>query len=287
MADIAQAAQQVVGERILKYVSEIVDGLDVLVLSGGVALNCAINSLVAAMCRDLHIDFVVPPPASDTGVAIGAALAASAEECPIMPIDDPFLGRDFAPSDVVRLLHAEGEAPLEIGVSELAADLIERSLICGWFEGRSEVGPRALGKRSIIARADSPEVRDRISVLKGREYWRPLAPSVTEHEFGRTFSGSVPSPFMLITASAVEGARHRLEGVIHVDNTSRPQVVRSQGVFRDLLIATGELTGTEALTCTSFNRAGEPIVYSPVDALRSAREMHLDGVAGDGWFIGL
>jgi carbamoyltransferase len=284
-AAVALAGQRVIGERIFEYVHEFLKDIDVLVLSGGVALNCAINSEVASLCRRNQVELVVPPPASDTGVAIGSALAVSSEIGPIAPIDDPFLGRDFPEPDATRLLHELGASVRQTDLGQLAESLSERSSIVGWFEGRSEIGPRALGKRSIIARADSPRIRNRINLLKGRESWRPLAPSLTSHEFERSFAGSTPSPHMLITAAAVPGAAERLGGVIHVDGTSRPQVVETNGTYRGLLDEMGKLTGLEAVICTSFNQAGEPIVYSPADALRSGRAMGLDLIAGDGWSV--
>jgi carbamoyltransferase len=188
---------------------------------------------------------------------------------------------------VVRILHELGHRPIDISAKDLAAHLAERRLICGWFEGRSEVGPRALGKRSIIARPDSPAIRDRINLLKSRETWRPLAPSLTAREFDLDFNGSTPSPYMLIAASATAGAASRIGGVIHVDDTARPQVVDRPGPYVDLLVEMGKALGTEAVTCTSFNKSGEPIVYSPSDALHSAMGMRLDCLAGDGWYLQL
>ena len=289
-ADVALAAQQAVADRVLMYVSELLDEIDVLSLSGGLALNCAVNSQVAALCRARGVDFTVPPPASDTGVALGSALFGSAEidsGDSVLTIADPFLGRMFEPQAIARELHDQA-APVEaIDTNELVVELLERSAISGWFEGRAEVGPRALGKRSIIARPDSTAVRDRINVLKGRERWRPLAPSLTPNEFNRAFPGATPSPHMLIAASAAPEAAEALQGVVHVDGTSRPQVVEAPGIYRDLLMSAGTASGAEALTCTSFNRAGEPMVYTPVEALRSAQEMGLDLLAGDGWCVRL
>jgi carbamoyltransferase len=92
---------------------------------------------------------------------------------------------------------------------------------------------------------------------------------------------------MLINATVEPGAVDRLRGVVHVDNTARAQVVDGDGPYRDLLVDMGKMIGVEAVTCTSFNRSGEPIVYSPMDALLSARAMRLDGLAGDGWFVAL
>jgi len=286
-ADIALAAQRVVGRRIERYVTELLDGIDVLVLTGGIALNCTINAEVAALCGSKGVRLVIPPPASDTGVALGSALAGCPDPGSVTPLPDPFLGRSFEPASLVRELQDPGASVSKISTEELASALLDGSMICGWFEGRAEIGPRALGKRSIIARPDSAKVRDRINLVKGRESWRPLAPSVTPAEFDRSFAGSTPSPHMLIAATVSPGAAGRLQGVIHVDDTSRPQVVKEPGPYRDLLTMIGALSGTEAVICTSFNQAGEPMVYTPADAIQSARAMGLDLLAGDGWCIRL
>ena len=286
-ADVAYAAQEFVAGRILEYVNELVDEVDVLVLSGGVALNCSINAQVAALCRQKSVELVIPPPASDAGVALGATFAGVEDPASLAPVADAYLGRGFRPEEIARELDEFGVSVQRTHTAELAAQLVDRSLVCGWFEGRSEIGPRALGKRSIIARADSAPVRDRINMLKGREAWRPLAPSLTPREFERSFPEGAPSPYMLIAASVAPQAARRLRGVVHVDDTSRPQVVTAAGPYRDLLHEIGAATGTEALICTSFNRAREPLVYTPRDALSSAHAMGLDLLAGDGWTIPL
>jgi carbamoyltransferase len=284
-ADIALAAQAVVAERLMTYVREFSHPIDVVVFAGGVALNCTINATLAAYCRARGIEFVIPPPASDTGVALGAAVAALENPLTLRPIDHPFLGAHFSADTIVSALQSHGTNVELMPIERIATLLVEQSLVCGWVEGRSEIGPRALGARAIVARPDSVAVRDRINFLKGRESWRPLAPSVTAAEFQRSFPQAIPSPHMLINAAS-RGASH-LRGVIHVDGTSRPQVVDRPGPYRDLLTAIGHNSDGEALVCTSFNAAGEPIVYSPTDALRSARVMHLDALAGDGWFARL
>jgi carbamoyltransferase len=281
-ADVAFAAQQCVGERVMAYARELTESADGLVLAGGVALNCTINASVAAYCRARNVELVIPPPASDTGVAIGAAAAAVEDPLTIQPIEEPFLGLDYPPHRVVAELRGMGANVRDATVEEIASLLIERSLVLGWFEGRSEIGPRALGKRSVIARPDNVRIRDRVNFLKSRESWRPLAPSLTAAEFGRSFENSVPSRHMLINATN-SARREKLSGVIHADGTSRPQVVDAAGPYRTLLATVGEGTGCEAVICTSFNMAGEPIVYSPAEALASATAMNLDGLAGDGW----
>lgn len=286
-ADIARAAERYVERRILGYATELLGEVEVLVMSGGCALNCTINAQVAEICRAANVELVIPPPASDTGVALGSAVAGSPDPSAVTPVAEPFLGRWFGPDEIARELHNYGLSVSPVERSELASALIERSMVCGWFQGRSEIGPRALGKRSILGRPDLVTVRDRINRLKGREAWRPLAPSMTVPAFQQAFPGATPSPHMLIAALASAAGRRALEGVIHVDGSSRPQVVRTLGPYRELLAEVGKLSDIEAITCTSFNQAGEPMVYSPSHALTTARAMGLDILAGDGWWVRL
>jgi carbamoyltransferase len=285
-ADVALSAQGFVIDRVMSYIRQLPAALDGLVLSGGLALNCTLNKTVAGHCRTAGIELTIPPPASDTGVALGAAIGASQDGSVLTSIAEPFLGAECPPDEIVSKLASCGTCVAEVASEELASLLMTESIICGWFEGRSEIGPRALGKRCIIARPDSTMVRDRVNQLKGREGWRPLAPSLTAAEFDRCFEGSVPSPHMLINA-AVSCGPNELAGVIHVDGTSRPQVVRQEGPYRSLLSAVGARSGHEAVICTSFNKAGSPIVYSVEDALLEARSMRLDALAGDGWIVRL
>ena len=287
-ADVAFAAQQWLQDRLVRYVGEVVDDADAVVLGGGVALNCTANGEVAALCGRHDVRLVVPPPASDTGVALGAAVAASAEPVEFALCADPALGRPFPPDVIVKQLREHGLAAVRSEPGELAEELVSRSAVCGWLEGGSEVGPRALGHRSIVARPDSTRVRDRVNVLKGRESWRPLAPSLSKAEFARSFPDSSPSPYMLVAAAYDPLGSGGLDGVVHVDGTARPQVVDDrQAAYRAVLLAMGSAIGAEAVLCTSFNRAGEPMVYTPVDAIRSAKGMGLDLLAGDGWMLRL
>jgi carbamoyltransferase len=287
-ADLALAAQGVLADRIRTYADELLDGVGHLILSGGVALNCSANGQLADYCRERGVQLVVPAPASDTGVAIGAAIAVARQNArsPIS-VDDVGLGRQFSGDEIGAVLHDFGLRVTPCGPDAVARKLISESEICGWIQGGSEIGPRALGHRSILARPDSTRVRDRLNYLKGRESWRPLAPSLSMDEFERSFRGSVPSPYMLVAAQAVPGSEDRLGGVIHVDGSARPQVVQQGGPYRSLLAEIAKLTDAGAVTCTSFNSSGEPMVYSPQDALVSARKMSLDFLAGDGWICDL
>jgi carbamoyltransferase len=286
-ADIARAAQDLIKARIMTYVAECVADCEVLVVAGGVALNCTINASIAEYCADQGRVLVICPAASDTGVALGGAVAVSARSDGWSSVVDPYLGRGYEPEEIARELRSAGVRVNRANSSDLAERLLVRREICGWFEGRSEIGPRALGKRCIIARPDSVAIRDRVNMLKGRESWRPLAPSLTEEEFRRSFCSETSSPHMLINASARPDAHEWLEGVIHVDGTSRPQVVHQEGPYLELIRAMGAYGNAAAVLCTSFNAAGEPIVYTPTDALQSARAMGLDALAGDGWYASI
>jgi carbamoyltransferase len=287
-ADLASAAEDFVAQRVLAYVTELLDDsdVDILTLSGGLALNCTINRRVAALCAARGVGVAIPPPASDTGVALGAAIAASHASWPFVPAD-AYLGRDPDPQAVAASMHDLGLAVESSGPELLAAELVERSALCGWYVGRAEIGPRALGARSVLARADSTAVRDRVNRVKSREAWRPLAPSMTAEEFARSCPGEHPSEHMLVGAHFNPASRERLAGVAHVDGSTRAQVVRHAGPYRDLIEQVGALSGTAAVMCTSFNRAGEPIVYSVQEAIASARTMGLDLLAGDGWLVRL
>ncbi|SDP58617.1 carbamoyltransferase [Pedococcus dokdonensis] len=286
-ADLALGAERLVGERVLAYARELLPLVDTLVHSGGVALNCTVNAELARLCREAGVRLVIPPCASDTGVALGAAVAVAVERGHPPAPTGPFLGRSHDGDSVAEAAAAAGLDVEACTVDDLAAAISERSALCGWFEGRSEVGPRALGRRSVLARPDDPAVRDRLNRVKGREAWRPLAPSLTAAEFDRSFPGESPSPHMLIAALATPEARERLAGVVHVDGSARAQVVDDASPYLQLIRALGARSGSEAVTCTSFNRAGEPMVYTPADALRSATRMGLDLLAGPGWGIRL
>lgn len=287
-ADISLAAQNVVCDRIMEYVKELCQDVDGFVLAGGVALNCSINVKVAQYCKSNNIDFVIPPPASDTGVAIGAAIATNYKyNQTIIPLESAYLGADYSVDEICTRLEKQNIKVEPITESQVASLLFDENFICGWFDGKSEIGPRALGHRCIIARPDSTSIRDKINVLKGRESWRPLAPSVTFEEFNRSFEGSIPSKYMLINATNSKDVK-ALAGVTHVDGTARPQVVVEDGAYLSLIKSVGTITGgCEAIICTSFNMAGEPIVYTPEDAIRSASKMGLDAVVGNGWIVKL
>jgi len=164
-----------------------------------------------------------------------------------------------------------------------AEDLAENRVI-GWFEGRSEIGPRALGHRSILADPRVAANHDRVNAIKGRESWRPFAPAVLEEDAAIWFEGaSLPSPYMLFTGQ-VRG--DKLPAITHADGSARVQTVdASCGAFYRLLQHFRALTGVPVVLNTSFNGPGEPIVESAQDALGFFLRSRLDALYIDGWRI--
>lgn len=248
---------------------------DRLCLAGGVALNCVANGRVH---RDgPFAEIFVQPAADDAGGAIGAAALAHIKLCPETTLDirfhDAFLGPTCERDAIWELL-----CSTPIPYDEFAEDrdeLIERTAlhlasghIVGWFQGRMEFGPRALGGRSILADPRSPHVRDRINtIVKRRESFRPFGPAVLYDRAHLFFELAHPSPFMVETCGVRPSAA--LPAVTHVDGSARVQTVdrTSRHPFARLLGAFDRLTGCPALLNTSFNMNDEPIVCTPEDAL--------------------
>lgn len=280
-----------------------------LCLAGGVALNCVANG---ALLRSGTFDDVwVQPAAGDAGSAVGAALWYWHDELghprPVhgVPRADSMnaaaLGPSFGSEEIRRWLDEDGVAyrhvPASAELADLVAEELARGGVVGWFEGRMEFGPRALGHRSILADPRGPDVqRDVNERVKGRESFRPFAPAVLWEHAGEWYDIDAPSPYMLFTFDvaaehrrpvAVEpadvAARARLPrsdvpACTHVDGSARVQTVHRETSprFHELLSAFHRLTGCPVVLNTSFNVAGEPIVGLPEHALATARSAGLD-----------
>jgi carbamoyltransferase len=167
-----------------------------------------------------------------------------------------------------------------LNIIDEAAAFIAKDKIVGWFQGKSEYGCRALGNRSILAKPDSIMMRDRVNILKKRELFRPLAPTVLYEYMGEYFDGSESylSEFMLGTVNVKDDKKDKIAGVTHVDGTSRIQSLKKEQnpLFYSLIDSFRNLTGIPMVMNTSFNLAGEPIVESPTDAIKSFIAMKLD-----------
>lgn len=256
-----------------------------LCLGGGGALNCPVNS---AAWRTLPVrDVFVPPACDDSGLPIGAAMAACHDymDRPRVPQDSrsaasAYLGRQF---DDHRLTRAVSDAAEGLVVDEIAdpaadaAAAVAGNAVVAWFEGRSEIGPRALGHRSILADARNPGTWRRVNAIKKREYWRPFAPAVLSEDHDDWFRGSPSvSPHMLFTATVKGDA---LPGITHVDGSARVQTVDpSAGQFRAVLEHFKRLTGVPVVLNTSLNGPGEPIVDTPEEAVAFLKNSEVDAL---------
>lgn len=310
-ADLARSVQEVTEDillRMARHASELT-GEGRLCLAGGVALNCVANGRLRreGPFRDIWIQ----PASGDAGGALGAALAYWHMGCdgprkavPGDAMKGAFLGPEWTDNEIGDILRREGVSPRQVAGAEWpreVAKLVAAGRVVGLFQGRMEFGPRALGNRSIIADARVPGMRERINAaVKRRESFRPFAPAVLAEGAGEYFELEAPSPYMLLTAqvrkerlrepagprpASVDGmARLELSdipAVTHVDGSARIQTVsREQNPdFHAVLAAFKEMTGCGLVLNTSFNAKDEPIVCSPVDALRCFREAGLDDLA--------
>ncbi len=300
--DLAASVQAVTEEAILRMVRSLVaeTGVRRLCLAGGVALNCVANGKV--LREGVIDDLWVQPAAGDAGGALGAALSAHHEF-----LDQPrlvgnvldgmqgaYLGPAFANAEIVERLRKAG-AVFEIvedeALIERTVDALVEEKAVGWFQGRMEFGPRALGARSILADPRSPNMQRQLNLkVKFRESFRPFAPSVLREDVAEWFEHDGDSPYMLVVADVLAERRHpvsdedkalfgidrlntirsEIPAVTHVDMSARIQTVHKETNprYHALLSSFKARTGCPVLVNTSFNVRSEPIVCTPEDAFR-------------------
>jgi carbamoyltransferase len=219
----------------------------------------------------------VQPAASDAGGAVGAAAAAHVElnrkNTRFQGLEHVFLGPGYSPDEINKILSATSlkakdyrTEPQRL-ISETAQRLAQGKVI-GWFQGRMEFGPRALGARSILADPRDPTMRDKINAMvKKREAFRPFAPAVLEDKVKEHFDIDHPSPFMLETCKVI--SKLNLPAITHIDGSARIQTVnqKTNPRFAALISEFEKMTGCPILLNTSFNVRGQPIVCTPIDAL--------------------
>lgn len=254
-----------------------------LVMAGGVALNCAANALIADM-PDVDALFV-QPASVDSGTAIGAAYAACGRDQLAFRgrrSFSPFLGLDQLEGEVdAAVLHIRDAETRRLDSASDLVGLVARQLadgrIVAWHQGRSEIGPRALGARSLLADPRKRSSAQRLNRAKERESWRPVAPSVLVDAFGHYFEG-VPNAFMLVAAKVKPEVRSVIPAVVHVDGSARPQAVDRSFAprYHDLLVAFADLTGCPVLANTSLNsrhRAPSTSAIGTVDFFNSTPDV--------------
>jgi carbamoyltransferase len=252
-------------------------------LAGGVALNSKANGKILA--SGLVDKFFVPPAASDDGVALGAALAPYLDDngrLPNKPIRHGYWGPSFSDEAIestlrtYKLKYARLADP-----ASSAAELLSLGKILGWFQGRMEFGPRALGSRSILADPRDPEMNTKVNnAVKFREWWRPFAPSLKKEAAGDYLESATDSPFMIVTALVRPEKRSVIPSVTHVDGSARPQTVEKEinPLYWRLIDEFGKRTGVPVIMNTSFNLRGEAIVHAPTDAFRTFFSSGMDAL---------
>lgn len=282
--DVARSLQMVLEETVLALCDWLhgAAGSDNLCLAGGVALNCVLNARIRDASRFKHV--WVQPAAGDAGTALGAALWLDVRlrgQRGGWRMEHAFLGPEYPEREIEAFLRWSKVPYRRLdNLAEATAELLAEDLIVGWFQGRMEFGPRALGARSILASPRSPAMQARLNEIKDREDFRPVAPVVLEEEAARWFRDAGPSPFMLFVHEVLAEAADRIPAVRHVDGTARIQTIgRDQHpLYYDLLRAFQRRTGIPVLVNTSFNTRGEPIVCSPRDAVECFWTSPLDAL---------
>jgi len=286
--NLASSLQQVLEETTLHMAGWLhrETGASNLCMAGGVALNCVMN---ARLSRDGPFDSVwVQPAAGDSGTSLGAALYVDHRQRGgprRWTMAHAYLGPAYEDDEIERLLYRSRLAFRKLDdVAEEAAELLAQEKILGWFQGRMEFGPRALGARSILASPLDSGMQARLNGLKDREDFRPVAPVVLEERAAEWFDarGEQPlcAPFMLFVYDVLPQRAARIPAVRHIDGTARVQTVRhdQNPRYHDLLAAFERRTGVPVLVNTSFNTRGEPVVCSPRDAVECFWTSPLDAL---------
>jgi len=300
-ADLAASLQAITNKALLHCTRFFSDyAIDFFCLSGGCALNTVANSFLIENST-LDVPIVIPPHCGDSGIAFGALWLEQFQRLGKAP-QFTFRGHALSPAvsrpgrcysieerrEAVHQFYPRIAVDASITSPTDLARIVADGAIVGLFNNGSEIGPRALGGRSIIGDPRSAMTREKINrSIKSREPYRPLAPLVLESKYDEYFLDKRNAdPFMLKIARVRERCRKVAPAVVHVDGTARVQVVPNDGdpFLIELLESFEQLTGVGILINTSFNRRGEPIVESPLDAIDAFLGMGLDGLYLDGEF---
>jgi len=272
--DIAHSLQKVLEATALQLVNWLYEATheENLCMAGGVALNCVMNAHI----RD-HGPFKniwVQPAAGDAGTALGAALLIDAQQRKTdernFLMEHAYWGPEYTDEEVEKFLKWTKVSYRKLdNVAKETAQILAQDKIIGWYQGRIEFGPRALGARSILASPLHAEMQARLNDIKDREDFRPVAPVVLEEDAGEWFNGASYSPFMLFVYDVNDDKAELIPAVRHVDGTARIQTINRQqhSCYYALLQEFKKITGVPVLVNTSFNTRGEPIVCTPRDAI--------------------
>jgi carbamoyltransferase len=284
--NIASSLQIVLEETVLKMAHWLHEqtGAENLAMAGGVALNCVMNARVRD--RGPFRNVWVQPASGDSGTSLGAALWIDAQQRGMSrrswQMNHAFLGPAYDDAEIEEFLkQAKLSYRRADDLSGEVADLLMQNKVIGWFQGRMEFGPRALGARSILASPLDPSMQQRLNTIKDREDFRPVAPVVLEEEAANWFVDGNVSPFMVFVYDVRQDREDKIPAVRHVDGTARIQTINrmQNAAYYDLLKAFAERSGVPVLINTSFNTRGEPVVCNPRDAVESFCTTPLDVLA--------
>lgn len=282
--DLAAGLQKALEDAVLKLVDEIasLNSTKKLCLAGGTFLNCKTNGLIVE--KKLFDDIYIQPAASDDGGAVGAAyeVLSRLDGRSKTIMNHAYWGPSYTNEEIEAALKAaNAKYEFHDDIAGVAAELLTKGKIIGWFQGKMEVGPRALGNRSILANPSVPGMWEKVNAIKSREKWRPLAPSMLEESMEEYFGFKWPSPFMILSFNVLEEKRKEIQAVVHVDGSTRPHTVtpESNPIYYKLIKSFEELSSIPVVLNTSFNDNTEPIVCSPQDAIRTFIKNPLDNLA--------
>ena len=279
-ANLARSAQKVIEELmtgiIKKYVKE--TGVHNVCIAGGVGLNCPTSTAVEKL---KEVDGVfIQPAANDGGISLGAAIQGALDLGDTVNIEMiPYLGNKFSQEIIESELQKKNyEYKVYDNIEKIIAELIYEGKIVANYQGRLELGPRALGNRSLLASPEKYETLVRMNELKGREVWRPLAPAVLYDKQEMVFDSNIFSPHMTKNFNVLNEMKDKLEAITHVDGTARIQSVTKKynELFYNIINEFYKLSGIPVVINTSFNVKGEPIVNTPSEAIDSFERMNLD-----------
>jgi carbamoyltransferase len=306
--DIASSIQKVTEEIMIKLAHSISKEYKIknLCLAGGVALNCVANGKI--LKENIFENIWVQPAAGDAGGSLGAALALwhidlgkERKENSIDNMNCSYLGPEYSNEEIENILKEIGANFRSLSKEDLLNFTVENLIkgnAIGWFQGKMEFGPRALGNRSILGDARSPDMQKKLNLkVKFRESFRPFAPSVLLEDLNDWFDLKTESPYMLMVgkvkkdkliestanSKSLKGleklnlVRSKIPAVTHVDNSARVQTVTSKnGIYYDLIKRFKDKTGCPVIVNTSFNVRGEPPVNTPLDAYKCFMSTDLD-----------
>ena len=272
--NLAYTLQKYYNEKLIQHAETLFrdSGCKKFSLAGGCALNCTANGELAK--QDFVKELYVQPLSHDGGTSVGAAILSYWEnfnKLPEVKMPHAYWGAEYSAQEIVDELNKQNIPFKEKDPAVATAEFLSDNKVVCFFQGKAEVGPRALGNRSILANPTFKENVLRVNKIKGREAWRPLAPSILEEDYFDVVDAKFLSPFMLMAVPVKEHYKERIPAVVHVDGSCRPQSVnqKTNEVFYKTILEFKKRSGIPIVLNTSYNLSHEPIVNSPIDAIKT------------------